>query len=160
MQIVASTESHLETLKLWVKEPEAAFLWGGPGLRHPFTYETFLEDIYWGEMPSYSLVDKQDKLLGFGQYYSKHNRCHLARLIIGPESRRGGYGKQFFLGLMELGMAELGVKEGSLFVLKDNEPAIKCYQKLGFVPHPWPQDQEILPNIMFMIYQSAENDAY
>lgn len=53
----------------WFPDRKFSYLWCGPGLRFPFTRETFLEDAHWGSMPTYSLLDEGHTLIGFGQYY-------------------------------------------------------------------------------------------
>jgi len=151
MNVIRSTFEHLSTLKSWFPDEEASYDWCGPGLRYPFTDETFLEDIRWGRMPSYSLVTDDGELIGFGQYYESAGRCHLARLVVSPGHRSRGVGYRFISELMRIGMEELGVGECSLFVVKSNERALKCYRALNFENAEYPPGAKHYADIDFMV---------
>lgn len=153
MNILESKLSEIETLKQWFPNKESCYFWSGPGLKYPFSHESFLEDIRWEQIPSYSLLDKDGTLIGFGQYYEKANRCHLARLAISPIMRSRKIGKPFISQLMNIGMKNLGTNECSLFVIKHNERALNCYQSLGFINVSYPPNHEKLHDIDFMIYR-------
>lgn len=150
-KIAKSHYSELETLKSWFPDKKSSYQWSGPGLRYPFTSKTFLEDIYWEKIPSYSLLSQKSELAGFGQYFEKCGRCHLARLAISPNMRGRGAGKQFISELMKIGLADLETEECSLFVLNSNSNALKCYRSLGFIKSEYPPDQAVFHNIDFMV---------
>lgn len=151
MKIATTSAADIEILKSWFHDPAAGYLWGGPGLHYPITDESFLEDIHWGKMPSYSLQDEAGTFLGFGQYYEKAGRCHLARLVIAPGLRGKGHGQWFFEQIMNIGMKDLGVSACSLFVLRNNARALRCYTSLGFVPAPYPPEHKVFDDIDFMV---------
>lgn len=151
MKLVPTLIDHLPLLQCWFPDRDAAFRWGGPGLRYPFTDSTFQEDIRWGHMAAWSLVDSADALVGFGQYYLNHGRCHLARLVIDPARRGAGLGRRLVGELIRVGLPNLGVEECSLFVLHDNHPAIQCYRALGFEPRSFPSWQEPFDDAGFMV---------
>jgi ribosomal protein S18 acetylase RimI-like enzyme len=151
MKLVPTPLEHLPLLQRWFPDRDSAFRWGGPRLRHPFTDDTFAEDIRWGGMAAWSLVGRAGDLLGFGQYYLNHGRCHLARLAVDPARRRQGLGRRLVGELVQVGMRDLGVEECSLFVLNDNHPAIRCYCALGFESRPFPGWQEPFGEESFMI---------
>ncbi len=156
MHLTKTESSELETLKGWFADKTDCYRWGGPRVRFPFTNKTFLEDIQWQRMPAYSLLSESGELAGFGQYYEKSGRCHLARLAI-PQSQRGrGVGQQFVAELMKIGMAELKTKECSLFILDYNSSALQCYLSLGFSKSEYPPNDEIYENVDFMVYR--QND--
>lgn len=141
MRLISTTDAHLEKLMGWFREnPLDCMRWGGPEFRHPYTKATFREDVRYAELPSYSLLNENDELLGFGQYYERKGRCHLARLAISPNHRRQGLGKTLVRKLSQRGCHDLKVDHCSLFVLSDNTPAIRLYQRLGFVPTTYPGD--------------------
>lgn len=144
--------SEIEILKTWFTDKESAYAWCGWGLRFPFTHESFLEDIHWQKMPSYSLRNSDNELLGFGQFYLRAERCHLARLAISPAHRGKGLGQQFISRLMQFGMSRLDVAECSLFVLKNNQPAIKSYLSLGFEISDFPAGHERYDSVYYMAY--------
>jgi ribosomal protein S18 acetylase RimI-like enzyme len=150
-QIVRAQSEHLNTLKTWFPDKGTAYDWCGPGLRFPFTDETFLEDIHWERIPAYSLVSENKELIGFGQYYEKAGRCHLARLVISPAHRSRGLGYHFIDRLMEVAMKDLGLNECSLFVIRSNEKALKCYRALKFEKADYPPGHEYFDDIDFMV---------
>jgi len=151
MNLVTTKPEHLEILKTWFPDEASAREWGGPDTRYPFSDVAFLEDIRWQLMPAYSLLDEENYLSGFGQYYEKAGRCHLARLVVAPSHRSKGLGYQFIHELMNVGMSDLGVKECSLFVVSSNTKAIRCYTSLNFVPGPYPPGQRFFNHIDFMV---------
>lgn len=106
-------------------------------------------------MPACSLLDEGNQLAGFGQYYEKLQRCHLARLVIAPERRSKGLGRHFIGELMRTGMLDLQVNECSLFVIRSNETAKKCYTSLGFVRAEYPPEPRFLNNAEFMVFKPA-----
>jgi len=132
MRLVRSSETHIREVMTWFPDRHACAQWGGPAMRFPFTEDSFLEDIHWGKMPSYCAVNAEGDLLGFGQFYEKLGRCHLARLAVAPAFRGQGLGKAFISSLMNISKNQLGKNEFSLYVLEQNKPAIACYQSLGF----------------------------
>jgi ribosomal protein S18 acetylase RimI-like enzyme len=152
MKLVPSEIAHLETLKTWFPDKESARIWGGPDIRYPFTRAAFLEDIRWQKMSAYSMLDEKSRLTGFGQYYEKSGRCHLARLIVAPAVRSQGIGYQFIRQLMNIGMSELETNECSLFVMISNKKAIRCYTSLNFVTATYPPGQPFFKDINFMVY--------
>jgi len=155
MKLVPTEPEHLEILKTWFPDKESARQWAGPETRYPFTSTAFLEDIRWREMPAYSMLDEQNQLTGFGQYYEKSGRCHLARLIVAPALRAKGLGHYFIRELMNIGMSNLGTNECSLFVIDSNTSAIRCYASLNFVPAAYPPEQPFISNISFMVYRHS-----
>lgn len=155
MNLVATEPEHLEALKTWFPDKASVRQWGGPEFRHPFTGQNFLEDMRWQKLPAFSLLGETGELTGFGQYYDKAGRCHLARLAIAPSHRGRGYGRQFIYELMKHGMQDLKVNECSLFVMSSNESAVNCYRSLNFKPAPYPHGQPVLSGAEFMVYKHA-----
>lgn len=155
VKIVRTGVRHLETLKSWFPDRASCVEWGGPDFRFPFSNETFLEDIHWRAMRSYSAIDAQNGLLTFGQYYEKAGRCHLARLVVDPFKRSKGIGRQFIRGLMEIGKSDLDANACSLFVMADNDNALACYRGIGFSQTEWPAEQDHLPGIVFMTSEGS-----
>ena len=150
VRLVRTRVGQLAELRSWFEDSEAARRWGGPGLRFPMTEASFRQDLQWGVIPSWSLVAR-GVLLGFGQYYLRNGRCHLARLVVAPGQRSRGLGRRLVEELLRTGMTELGVSESSLFVMQDNEPAIRCYRSLGFEPRDLPPGEEAMPGVDFMV---------
>lgn len=158
MRLISTTDVHLGELMEWFKEnPHDCMRWGGPEFRHPYTKATFREDARYAELPSYSLINENDELLGFGQYYERKERCHLARLAVTPERRGQGLGKTLVRELSRRGCKNLEVDHCSLFVLSDNTPAVRLYQRLGFVPTTYPGDMPAeVEGCIYMVASAEE----
>lgn len=155
MKLFPALPEHLRTLQAWFPDARSLRQWGGPQFRYPFTDVTFKEDMRWQSIPAYSLLDDENGLIGFGQYYGKHGRCHLARLVIDPARRGAGMGRYFIRSLMQTGMAELDADECSLYVMESNRRAIRCYTSLGFVRAPCPDSDPVYENIGFMVFKRS-----
>ena len=84
----------IQSLMHWFPTHDDVNIWGGPTFRYPFTTATFLEDIHWGKMASFSLRDDSGALRGFGQVYDRDGRIHLARLVVEPQLRGRGVGRR------------------------------------------------------------------
>jgi len=135
-----STMPDIDELMTWFPKPEDINIWGGPSFRFPFTRETFLQDVYFGRMASFSLCDPSAHLVAFGQLYDRDGRMHLARLVVSPAMRRQGAGRRLIDMLMTVGLKGFSGNEYSLFVFCDNTPAYECYKSMGFVVAEYPRD--------------------
>lgn len=151
MSLVESSRAHIRELMGWFPDQESCRQWGGPEMRFPFSEKRFLEDIHWPKLPSYSAVGNDGRLLGFGQFYEKLGRCHLARLAVAPEVRGMGLGKKFVSSLMKISQDQLRKNEFSLYVLEQNTPALACYRSLGFKQVEEPEPAINLKDCIFMI---------
>lgn len=154
MHLTTATSHHLTTLMSWFPDRKTCLNWGGPMFRFPFTAASFVEDIRWNTLPSYSLISEQDDLIGFGQYYLREGRCHLGRLAISPLYRGQGLGGILVEQLSEIGCSDLGVDQCSLFVLENNLAAIRCYRKTGFEFAAYPGEMP-LEGCVYMTGQHA-----
>jgi ribosomal protein S18 acetylase RimI-like enzyme len=140
----------------WFPDKESVVRWGSPYTRYPLKDDTFLGDIYWDRISSRVARSENDQLLGFGQFYPKLGRCHLARLVINPEFRRRGLGEKFIAALMEHGAEELETRKFSLYVMTANRPAYNCYRRLGFELATYPDGDAQLENCVFMTAGQAD----
>ena len=134
----------------WFPDKESVIRWGSPHTRYPLTEETFFEDIHWDTIASRVAWTEDGRLLGFGQFYLKLGRCHLARLVINPEFRGRGVGEEFVAELMKHGSRELGTEAFSLYVMTENKPAYNCYRTLGFELAQYPDGDPVLEDCVFM----------
>jgi len=156
MNIVKAELEHARDLMGWFPDKESVIRWGSPYMRYPLHWESFLEDMYWGRMSSRVALEEDGSLLGFGQFYLKLGRCHLARLVVNPDIRGRGLGKKFIAALMKHGSEHLGTGEFSLYVMTENKPAFNCYRSLGFNLAPYPHGDPQLENCVFMLADLAE----
>jgi RimJ/RimL family protein N-acetyltransferase len=60
------------------------------------------------------------------------NKASLAFILIAPHKRRQGLGEKTIAATVSYCFNFLNLEKIDLFVLTDNHPAIKCYQKVGF----------------------------
>lgn len=151
MNLTPPSHDHLVEIMSWFPDRESCETWGGPQFRYPFTESSFVEDLRLDETTSLCLLGEDDELLGFGQYYLREGRCHLARLVVPPEKRGRGLGQRLIALLIEAGCEHLGVDESSLFVLAHNEPAVRCYRSLGFEATRYPGEMPEIENCIYMV---------
>ena len=157
MRLVRTTEEQLFELMKWFSSEGDLKKWSGPGFRYPYTLASFVEDIKSDSIQSFSLVDEHQYLFAFGQYYRRLERCHLGRLVVNPQARGKGIIATLIKQLSEKGMKELQVSGCSLFVLADNHPAVRAYQKYGFTLADYPKPL-MLDNCLYMIKQNTCDD--
>lgn len=154
-----TAEHDIDRLMRWFPDARAVTVWGGPHFRFPFTRHSFAEDIHWGRMASYSLSLPGSEIAGFGQVYERFGRINLARLVVNPELRGIGIGKQLVTGLMREGRRLFALDEYSLFVYRDNAPALRCYQSAGFRMADYPDDMPLADVCYYLVRPVAELSA-
>jgi len=141
-KLIPADVDQVRAIMPWFPDQHSCAIWAGPKFRYPFTAETFVEDTRL-ELPSHALVDDQGEVVAFGQYYVRADRCHFARLVVSPRHRGHGLGSRLILELAKTGFEQLQLEECSLFVLTDNRPAVRLYEKLGFRTTPFPSMSEL-----------------
>lgn len=145
-----SSGKDIHELMTWLPDAHSVDQWGGPFFRHPFDTRSFFEDIRWPEMAAYSLKNREQGLLAFGQLYERYQRINLARLIVNPSHRGSGYGHLLVRRLMETARGKWPLEEFSLFVHKNNASAIACYESLGFTPTQCPEETPLGDQVSYM----------
>lgn len=138
MHLEPAGREHIERMMEWFPDRRSIEIWGGPRFRFPFTRTTFFEDIRAVDLASYALLDEQD-FVGFGQYYRRVGRYHVGRLVISPDHRSRGLGAWLIGGLIARARRDFVATQCSLFVMADNAPAVRLYEKLGFVRTEYPE---------------------
>lgn len=97
----------------------------------PWSYEMFLLEASRRGGMVLAAVDEAGKLLGFLTASYVMDTADLTNVAVYPEHRQQGIGRM----LLEQMLAELGSDvEVLLEVRVSNQPAIKLYEGLGFVP--------------------------
>lgn len=138
-RLVDAKDSDLDRLMNWFGDALAVKIWGGPKFRYPFTARSFRKDCHWGRMVAYRLDSPDGEFSAFGQMYERLGRINLARLVVHPESRGQGVGKRLIGLMLEAGPRHFECDEFSLFVYRDNLPALECYKAMGFVIRDYPE---------------------
>ncbi len=135
MTIIQYQPAHFNFLSRWITSPELLFQFAGTTFSYPITENQLLN--YQNENPErnfYIGLNTDNKAVAFGEIIpQKNNIPRLGRLLIGNPAERGkGFGTSFIRLLLAECQALFQTKTVELFVLEDNLPAIKCYQKIGF----------------------------
>ncbi len=149
MQFAAVYDDDITELMTWFSNDDQVRRWGGPSFRYPFTKEQFIIDLKLNELYSFGIFDNQ-RLIAFGQYYNRLDRCHLGRLVVSPRWRKRGVGTALIEKLCTSGQQALGLSSYSLFVLRNNHSAVRLYQRCGFKEADYPETISI-PDCLYMI---------
>ena len=155
-QLLPYDSAHLPELMRWIDSEQACRQWGGPWFQYPFDIHSFARDCRLHELATFVLEDGCGRLLAFGQYYNRLGCCHLGRLIVSPDYRGAGLGKQLITDLAAHGSDALQVAHCSLFVLKDNQRALALYEKLGFRKRDYPEAEQGLENCHYLVAPVAK----
>ena len=132
LKLASAQVDELGQLYSWFSNEPEISQWGGPGFEYPMSPEAFAAAVKVSELASFWLTDGDQNVLGFGQFYVRLGRHHLGRLVINPAYRSNGLGKLLVQKLIEQAHQQQQASGESLFVLRHNVAAIKCYQSLGF----------------------------
>ncbi|MGE0032193.1 MAG: GNAT family N-acetyltransferase [Steroidobacteraceae bacterium] len=158
MNLTPFDDAHLPELMSWFPDELSCHTWGGPEFRFPFTEATFREDARLASLSTWALVGNDGKLAGFGQFYLRVGRCHLGRLAIAPDSRGRGLGATLVRGLCRQGGPALGVGTCSLFVVPENDRALRLYRRMGFSVFPYPEPTHALIGYIYMVADPPTGD--
>lgn len=148
--LVEPEDADVDELMAWFPDAAAVDRWGGPRFRYPFTRLSFREDCRIDEISSFCLKDPDNAMAAFGQFYNRYDRAHLARLISDPHRRRQGIGRRLIRLIMQAAQLQTGHKQSSLFVYRDNEPALSCYLAMGFVVQDYPDGAPLKDRCYFL----------
>ena len=158
-RLESAREHDVDEIMKWFDGDHSVKIWGGPKFRYPFDRETFLADSRWGDMATFCLRSPENTLRAFGQLYERDGRIHLARLITHPRARRQGLGRRLLQMLMSIGNELFALDEYSLFVFRDNTPALECYRSLGFEIQEYPSNQILADECYYLTRRIERNDA-
>ena len=132
-------------LTSWIPDAKACARWAGPRLGFPFTAADLpglLSDV--GGY-SYSLIDGDGGILGFGQHWApKPGAVHLGRIILSPAQRGKGHGRHLCQLLINRAVEVTQASTVTLRVYRDNAVAIALYTSLGFSEQQEESTQELL----------------
>ncbi|MFB4165137.1 GNAT family N-acetyltransferase [Alteribacillus sp. JSM 102045] len=126
----------------WI--PDARFLlqWGGPHFTFPLNESQLEEYIKNTNKTGASrfinkVVDSSGVTVGHISLGSvdRHNRsARIGKVLVGEQKNRGqGIGRKMIKEICHISFDELNMHRVSLGVWDFNKPAIRCYEKAGFV---------------------------
>lgn len=139
MTLTAPRKLHYLQLKSWFSSHKEIHTWGGPNMTYPMTEEKFLACLTADHLKSFCLLNEEQQLVAFGQYYRRLDHHHLGRLAVNPNNRGQGLAKILITKMLEKARLEQPEKSASLFVFRDNVVAYNCYQSLGFIETDYPE---------------------
>ena len=128
-------DDHFRLLTLWITDPHILFRFSGTYFSYPLTRDQINDYlIRFPERRFYIGYDPDHIPYAFGEIIPKPDQPpRLGRLLIGdPEKRGRGLGGIFVRELIAQIRRMMNPAAVDLFVLENNLPAIRCYEKIGF----------------------------
>jgi ribosomal protein S18 acetylase RimI-like enzyme len=156
MTLICPTEQQYLQVKTWFSDHQQMFTWGGPNMTYPMSDDKFLNLLTADHFTSFCLLNEEQQVVAFGQYYERLDHHHLGRLAVNPNNRGQGLAKILITKILEKAHLEQPAKGASLFVFKHNLVAYKCYQSLGFVETEYPE-QPFPGNMQNCVYMRKAN---
>lgn len=133
MNFRSATDSDLQTVISWIRNPSECLQWAGPDVGFPIPVDALKTQIAYSPDNSYCL-DEKGRAAAFGQLLKKgEGHFHLARIIVAPHLRGMGHGREICLRIMEQAPAS-GSRLLTLNVNENNLAARRLYRNLGFQP--------------------------
>jgi ribosomal-protein-alanine N-acetyltransferase len=155
--LTAPTASDYLELASWIADAGQARRWAGPNLPYPFTADALeaLLALPGINVSSFSLVDAQGCLCGFGQFWQPlpaavsasaaiENSVHLGRIIISPHQRGRGLGRALMEQLITKAIEATAASAITLRVYRSNVAAATLYRQFGFVAVDALSNEELL----------------
>ena len=131
----------------WIQNSVEMIYWSGQTfLEQGFTETEFKNHLNSKRILPYARVDKNENILCYAEIVKTQNLgfLNLCRVIVRPDLRGKGLGKTFCKSLMDQAILMNGYRSIRLNVLECNQPAISCYQSLGFkISQRLPQTRQI-----------------
>ena len=149
MNLRPATEHDLREISAWFLTESEAKSWGGPKIRFPFRLEQLKNDIEWDVADSFALVDKAGNLIGFAQIFNRFGCKHLGRIALSPKMRGRKLGYKLMASILKA--TDIDGVSFSLFVYKDNIPARRLYERIGFKVRAYPEGQPEIKGCLFMV---------
>lgn len=130
----------LEQVLEWNKNytPEFLLQWSGD-FEYPLTREQLIEFYNFGRIGSgrfsYKIIEACHAIgIITLQLYREKNTGTIVKFLIGEESKRGrGIGQKALTNMVDRGFTNFSLRRIKLYVFNFNYPAIRCYEKVGFV---------------------------
>lgn len=130
-----------EIIAGWLTDKKGFMKWCAGMYRFPMTpqqlnerYEEFCKDDNAWFMTA---LDDSGKICGhfiFRKADCANNSIHMGFIIISPQMRGKGYGKQMLSQALKYAFEIFGADTVTLGVFANNESALGCYKAAGFIP--------------------------
>lgn len=123
----------------WLGDSETSFVqWGGSAFGWPIDQDRLAKHFAEAELPHkrvYTAIEKQQpvghvELVGISTW---QERASIGRVLINPDQRGRGLARSMVAQVMVIAFNELKVHRLDLSVAEFNAPAIRVYERLGFV---------------------------
>ena len=134
------TENDFEQFKSWKLTSRDLAIFAGPIFKLPVTDEQLMDYLNRTEIKPFKVVlDHGNEIIGHCELNYGHEIPRLSRILIASHSVRGkGIGQEIVSKLAEMAFNDDSVQMVDLNVFDFNVPAIKCYQKVGFLKNEVP----------------------
>lgn len=132
------TSADYDRLIGWVDSPELLLQYSGPVFRFPLTHEQLDTNASDQARVSYNVVDDEtNAVIGHCELYYKPASILIGRILIGDPGARGrGTGGAIIRALVDIAKQDSQQRFIELNVFDWNAPAIRCYEREGFVLNP------------------------
>jgi RimJ/RimL family protein N-acetyltransferase len=139
MQLIPFSTDHFSTLASWFSSEADVVQWGGPLMRYPLDapqLQALLDECH-SDPPRRMcwMAEDDDQLIGHVElgFDWRNGNAVVQRVAINPAFRGRGLALPMLRLLMEQAFAFPQIARLELNVYTFNIPAIKTYEKLGFV---------------------------
>ena len=130
-----ASPSDFLVLATWVPDAAACLRWAGPKVPFPFAPDALGGLLEFPDRASRGFWEEGTSLVGFGQYWVREpGSVHLGRILVAPEARGRGLGRELCRCLMAEAVRATGASMVTLRVYRDNLRARALYASLGFRP--------------------------
>ena len=98
----------------------------------PWSRQSFVNELEAPERSVFLAATENGKVVGYGGFWLIVDEINIVTVAVTADHRKKGIGKALIEKLLELGKRK-GAKIATLEVRVSNEPAIKLYEKFGFI---------------------------
>ena len=130
----------------WIDNERDHALWCANNFPSPVTAEAFhgflKKTMEKWAVNAFAATDDSGKTVGFFRYSvnTQSNEGFLASVIIDPELRGKGYGREMIRLALRYAFELTGAESVQLNVFAENQNAKRCYESLGFVQRSMTKD--------------------
>ncbi|WP_459503427.1 GNAT family N-acetyltransferase [Bacillus sp. C1] len=127
----------------WIDSEEFLLQWAGPIFSYPLQekqLEKYIENANDenAEVFVYKVIDQETKKvighISLGKIDRVNKSARIGKVLVGDTSMRGkSVGKKMMEEVLKVAFEQLGLHKVSLGVFEFNTPAIRCYERVGFV---------------------------